>query len=212
MNNDDLITAVRESVTSVHTTTPVEQIIRRGHAVRARRQILGLAGGVAVTVAAVAALAGTVVAPGSHQASHQAGHQASHQHTVRLAAWTVTQQANGNIAVTIRKLQDPAGLQGMLRADGVPASVTFSDQQNASCQPYPATQAQLDAVFTGLPPMQAPVPAPVPPAPRLTVVVIHPSALPNGTGVQLAAFFGPHGQVIIKVPSLVYASPRCTGS
>ena len=39
MNDNELITRVRDSVADVHTTTPVAQIISRGRAVRAVRQI-----------------------------------------------------------------------------------------------------------------------------------------------------------------------------
>ena len=44
MNDNELITAVRESVTDVHSPTPVEQIVSRGRAMRARRQFRGWAG------------------------------------------------------------------------------------------------------------------------------------------------------------------------
>ena len=128
MNDDELITAVREQSPTVHMTTPVEQIISRGHAVRTRRRIPGLAGVLAVLAAA--AFAVTALLPASHPASHQPG--------VQLAAWTVVKQADGTVSVTIRELRDPAGLQSTLRADGVPASVTFSGQQNLSCQRYTA--------------------------------------------------------------------------
>jgi hypothetical protein len=57
--------------------------------------------------------------------------------TARLTAWAVTRQADGDISVTIRQLKDPAGLQATLRADGVPASVTFAGQQDRACRPYP---------------------------------------------------------------------------
>ena len=33
--------------------------------------------------------------------------------------------------------RDPAGLQATLRADGIPASVTFIGQQNPACQVIP---------------------------------------------------------------------------
>jgi hypothetical protein len=69
MNDDDLMTAVRNSFTSVHVTTPVEQITRRGRALRARRRIPALAG--ALAVAAAAALAVTSLHPGTPRASHQ---------------------------------------------------------------------------------------------------------------------------------------------
>jgi hypothetical protein len=186
MNDDELITLVREQRTKVQMTTPVEQIISRGRAIRGHRRIPGIAGAVAV-------LAGTAVALALFPSGHQPGHPLS----ARLAAWTVTKQ-DGNIYITVRELRDPAGLQKTLRADGVPASVSFYGQQNPSCQAYRASQAVMNQVF--------PSPAP-PPRPR---VVIDPAALPSGLGVQLAGNFGPHG--IGMGVALVQASQQCTGS
>jgi hypothetical protein len=184
MNDDDLITAVRDSFTGVRSATPAERIISRGRAVRARRRIPGIAAMVAV--AAGVAVAVAALLPSGHQPG------------VQLAAWTITKQADGNIYITVRELRDPAGLQSTLRADGVPASVTFYGQQNPACQKYPASQALINQVF--------PSPAP-PPRPR---VVIDPSALPRAAGVQLTGNFQPHG--IGMGVALVQASPQCTGS
>jgi hypothetical protein len=50
--NDDLITLVREQRTKVPMTTPAEEIIRRGRAVRARRRMAGLTGALAVAAGA----------------------------------------------------------------------------------------------------------------------------------------------------------------
>lgn len=218
MNDNELVTAVRESFTGIHTTTPVEQIVSRGRAVRARRRIPALAG--ALAVVAGAALAVTSLLPGPHQASPQP--------TAQLAAWTVTRQADGAIRVTIRELINPAGLQSKLRADGVPASVTLTGQQNPSCRRYPASPALLDGVlsqtFEVLPASRQGPPTNMPGKALSLVVVmlIHPSALPSGTGVQLATAFtllppvaanggverAAHGAV---EKGLVYASPQCTG-
>jgi hypothetical protein len=48
------------------------------------------------------------------------------------------------------------------------------------------------------------------------VIVIRPSALPHGGGVQLAAGFSPHpppGSASVRIGAgLVQASPQCTGS
>ena len=88
----------------------------------------------------------------------------------QLAAWTVARQADGSIKVTIRELRDPAGLQQRLRADGVPASVTFSGQQNPACRGYPGGGSQsqrrqrLSSVVTA-------------PATGRDVMLIHPAAL-----------------------------------
>ena len=219
MNDDELTTMVRESFTGVHTTTPVEQIASRGRTARARRRIPALAGGLAV--AAAAALAVTSLLPGTHQA-------ASPRPAAQLAAWTVIKQADGTIRVTIRELRNPAGLQGKLRADGVPASVTLIGQENPSCRRYPAFPGLLQRVITRtfevLPtPHQGP-PTNMPDQALSLVVVmlIHPSALPSGTGVQLATSFTllppvvanggvenvAHGDV---EEGLVYASAQCTG-
>jgi len=196
MNDNELITALREQRGNVPMDTPVEQIIRRGRAVRARRRLPGAAG--ALGAAAAAAFAVSMVLPASHSASEPGA---------QLAAWTVARQADGSIQVTIRELRDPAGLQRTLRADGVPASVTFTGQQNPACQGYPGSgsrsqrQQLLGSVVTG-------------PAGR-DALVIHPSALPSGGGLQIYVLSqnhpGPDGGFQVAV-RLVQASPGCTGS
>jgi hypothetical protein len=59
MNNDELITTVRESVTGVHMAIPEEQIASRSRTIRARRRIPAAAG----------ALAGCRCCPGRDRAS-----------------------------------------------------------------------------------------------------------------------------------------------
>jgi hypothetical protein len=190
--NDELITAVREQRNKVRMDTPVEQIIGRGRAMRARRRIPGMAG--ALAVAAVAAFAVTALLP----ASHQSGQRPSAQ----LAAWTVTRQADGTVYVTIRELRDPAGLQSKLRADGIPASVIFGNPPNAQpnpCQSYGGGPELLQNVFTLLAP-------PGPPQGHSTAMAIHPSALPDGVGVQVISSQSSVGA------HLVTTSQGCTGS
>ena len=146
----------------------------------------------------------------------------SHSTRVQLAAWTVARQANGDVDVTINQLKDPAGLQSTLRADGLPASVSFSGPMvGASCQPYAASRGTLRtvaqfhrdslaidpsalpsgigvAIFdepgTGLPPHPAPATATHATRP------LHPS-----TGSLLSGLDGP------LAVGPVYASPQCTG-
>jgi hypothetical protein len=232
MNDDDLITLVRAQRDFVPMTVPVDEIIRRGRALRARRLISGVAGGVAV-IAGVA-LAVTALTLASHNAAHQIVSQGTSQspgHNVapdaQLAAWIVTKLPDGNISVTVRQLQDPAGLQSTLRADGVPATVTFDQQLNSACRSYPAgtpgppghISSLLKAAFPTpyqdmpTPPAGPPrmVPAgssPPPLTPNGTPIVINPSALPANAGVQLAA--SSSGTAVL-LPQLVYASPLCTG-
>jgi hypothetical protein len=156
------------------------------HRRRTRRKLTALATGTA-TVAAGVAVAMIALIPASHPASGDAGAQ--------LTAWTVVKQADGNIHVTIRELRDPSGLQARLRADGVPASVTFSGHKNRSCRAGTAG-ANIMHVFT------------IGHSPRDYVVDIHPSALPAGIGVQISTY---RSVALIEI-ELVHASPRCTGS
>jgi hypothetical protein len=233
MNDTELSTMVRESVADIHSATPVAQIISRGRAVRARRRIPGVAGGLAM--AAAAALAVTTLLPSSHPALQSSGHPrlagSSHpgrepgsQPAARLAAWTVAEQPDGMIDVTINQLEDPAGLQATLRADGLPVNISFSGPLtlSASCQPYQtATLNTLSAVAQI----------------RGDSLVIDPSALPSGTGVAIfdepgAGLPTPSGTTPTlgnppahhpSIPPLlttlngplaigmVYASPQCTG-
>jgi hypothetical protein len=178
MNDNELSTAVLESVADVHSVTPVHRIISRGRTVRARRRIPVAAG--ALTVAAGTALAVTTLLPAGHpglssgRSALPADDPGSHPASVRLAAWTVAKQANGDIDVTINQLQNPSGLQSTLRADGLPVNVTFSGRAlSASCQPYAAARDVLSAV------------AQYNTSDDSGFLVINPSALPSGTGVSI---------------------------
>ena len=215
MNDNDLITMVRESFTDIRSATPVEQIQRHGRTVRARRRIPLLTG--AAAAAAGAVLAVTTLLPGTHQPSPRP----SAAPTAQLAAWTVARQPDGTIRVTIRELQNPAELQRRLRADGVTASVTLTGQENPACRPYPASAALqkriLSVTFDIIPlPHQGPPPSTSPPQPNLVLVFhINPSALPPGAGLQLATSYIPvrPGLATSTIRhGLVYASPQCTGS
>jgi hypothetical protein len=194
MSDNHVLRAVSDSVSAVATASrpQVAQIRHRGRLQR-RRRLIPAAG--AVVVAGAVALAVTLAMP------------ASHQPQVRLDAWTVSTQANGDIQVTISQLQDPSGLQRTLRADGVPASVTFG-QQNPACQHYPQSgPALLQQVF-GIPaPGQYQGPA------GAYVFDIDPSALPSGAGVAIAVLkdSGPGGKFIVR-QDVVYTSTGCTGS
>ena len=221
MNDTELITAVREQRTKVLMTTPVEQIINRGRAVRARRRIPGVTG--ALAVAACTGLGVTTLVPSGHPGPVSAGHPGRHPASVRLAAWTVAKQANGDIDVTINQLKDPAGLQATLRADGLPVTVSFSGHLSLGppCRPYTTTLSTMNAV-TQI---------------HGDHLVIDPSALPSGTGVAIFDEPGTGLPVLSgstptlggkppehpSIPPLltalngplaigmVYASPQCTG-
>jgi hypothetical protein len=230
ISDTDVLSAARDSLSGIPVAGPpdLEMIMARGRARRHRRRLIpGVTGTLAV--AAGAALAVTTLAPSSHRATPPAGPQPA----AHLAAWTVTELVGGNVSVTIRQLTDPAGLQSALRADGVPASVTFAGQLNPACRPYPGGTVPwppqpptplLRQVFPKpygiLPPSALPSPGwsqapghgsppPAIPAPGRTVIVIARSALPGHAGVQIAATPGARWIGPVRV---VYASPQCTSS
>jgi hypothetical protein len=190
MNDDELATAVKASVTDVHMTIPAKQIISRSHAIRNRRRIPGLAAGMAVVAAAVLAVTGLLP-----------GHPATVRPSIHLTAWTVVKHADGTVYVRINQLRDPAGLQRKLRADGVPASVVFGNPvkvQQKPCQWYHGNVA-------GLLPKVVPS---IAPGPRHAILAIRPSALPAGAGVQIITMTN-LSRIGVR---LVSTSQGCTGS
>jgi hypothetical protein len=180
MNDDELLIRVREQRTRIAMSVPVEQIIRRGRVVRARRRASGL------TIMLAAAMFAAIALLASSHPSRQG---------IQLAAWTVVKHTDGTVGVTIRELRDPAGLQRKLRAVGVPASVIFGEQANP-CQSYGHPEL--------LPTVITPSTAPGQPHGAAIVMVIHPSALPSAAGVQVIT-----NQTRVGV-HLVSASHGCT--
>jgi hypothetical protein len=205
MNDSELTATVRESVSGIHSSTPVDQITSRGRAVRARRRMPVAAGGLAVV--AGAALAVTALAPSGHPAPTAAGKAGSVPSVVRLAAWTVAKQANGQIDITIKQLQDPARLQTTLRAYGLPAAVSVPGAPYA-CRQYPSQKAFSSVVHSRA-------------SDGSDFLTITPSALPSGAGVDIADITSKEITHITKNASdknevyisaiLVKASPACTG-
>ena len=103
----------------------------------------------------------------------------------------------------------------------MPASVTLTGQENPACRLYPASAALQERVlsitFDVIPlPHQGPPPSASPPQPNLVMVFhINPSALPPGTGLQLATSYIPVRPGLATGAirhAVVYASRQCTGS
>lgn len=123
MNDAEVISEVRDRFGEVQMDTALETVVSRGRSLRRRRTIPGAV--VAVAAAVVVALAATGTLPGR-------GPRAD------LAAWTVTRTPAGLVTVTVRQLNDPAGLQRTLRADGVPSFVRFRGETPAVLRDLPA--------------------------------------------------------------------------
>lgn len=215
MNDDELITVLREQRGKVVMTTPVEQIINRGRSVRVRRRVPGVAA--AVGAVAAAAVAVGVAFPASHPAVRPpTASESASPPSVRLAAWTVTRQAGGGIKVTFRQATDPAGLQQTLRADGVPVSVTFTGEQNTACQAYHVSASQAFWPYGTRPgPLNGSGFINHPERAYTTpyAFVIDPSALPSGAGLQIWTSGTPGAADNFQLHvTLVKTSPQCTGS
>jgi hypothetical protein len=149
----------------------------------------------AVSGAAIAAIAVTlsVVLPGGADS------------TFATKAWAVERNPNGTVTITAdEQLEDPAGLQRALREDGITAYVQLNAMSNQQQGGGPAcSYAHLDvapgavqtAVVTtnqisvksdGTGSVRLPTGHPV--AAELVSWTIHPSAMPPGSSILLAAW------------------------
>jgi hypothetical protein len=134
-----------------------------------------------------------------------------------LTAWTVQPGSHGTVKVTIRELRNPAGLQSLLRADGIPANVVFLQHSFT-----PTTSPSAIPRSCRAPHMSdkanANLQEKILPAPHFstgTVLIIRPSAMPRHIGLFIEAWAAPgsetHPALALQV-DLVVASTRCTGS
>lgn len=222
MNDDQLMTAVRDSFADVRLTVTAEQTARRGRVLRGRSRVCR-----AAAVAGVAAIAGvTAVAmtgPG-HAAAPAASAPARATGApmvtgpggIRLDAWTVSKGKGGTVNITIRQLLDVAGLQRALRADGVPARVVFQSGLIEDSPPLPAdcadvkmsdvANAHLQAKILGWPSSIQPDQA------HGMALTLYTRQIPRGIGVYLAVRgqSSPYGSWGWGL-DLVQASRACTG-
>jgi hypothetical protein len=126
MNDDELLARIKAPLGGVRMTTPLDAVTGHGRAVRHGRRLRGLTG--VVALAGSVAAAAVLLVPGTARPA-QTG-------TVRLAAWTVARDPDGGITVTFNQMKDLAQMQATLRADGIPARVTFN-AANATSDPLP---------------------------------------------------------------------------
>jgi len=170
VNDDEVITAVREQRDKVHSHTSVDQIISRGRTVRARRRIPG-----AITGLAMVAAAGTALALGLTGVLGAA--PARNTGTIRTTAFTLVKYANGTATLTmnLNVLVEPGILQSDLARDGIRAMVTVGSF--CSSDPAPAGWRRVMS-FPGSPADPSPV----------QEVVINPAAMPAGTELSFGNF------------------------
>jgi hypothetical protein len=187
MNDADVIREVRERFDEVHMETSLDTVVSRGRSLRRRKRLPGLAAAAAAAGCIALAVAGILPGTGPRAA---------------LAAWTVSKKPTGIVAVSIRQLSNPAGLQRTLREDGVPATVRFNGSTPQQCLIYPLTSPDVlrkvfPSEYNGMTIAFTINPAAIPSGAALWIQVTPPST--NSSGVSGSGM----GAV------LVYASGRC---
>lgn len=198
MNDNEVLAAVRDSFSEVHMHTPLEQTLRRGRVLRARRR--GYRAAALAGAAAIAAVAAVTTA-----------NLGTSARTPALAAWTVTVGPDHTVSVTIRQLSDAAGLQRTLRDDGVPARVTFQPGTPSDSPPLPAGCRNVSMSDTENANLQSKILGPPGGISNGVALTLHPQAIPHGVGIFLAIESGSNSHTWGWGLDLVQATQSCTG-
>jgi hypothetical protein len=131
MNDIDVLTQLRDSLSGVHMDTPLELIVTRGTA-RRRRRFLGLAAAGVAAAGAVGLVVSGVDGHGNPSAPTGAG-------TAQLAAFSIADGPNGSSTLTLRKgaqyRLDPEALRQALADHGIPAVVTLGTSCDTDPEP-----------------------------------------------------------------------------
>ena len=199
MNDQELITAVRQSVHGMRMNVPADQIVGRSRAIRAsgRRRL-------AACITAVAAAGSVVLGLGLSGALGAAPNDGTG--TIRTAAFTLTRNANGTDTLTFSngQMADPAALQQALAQHGIPALV----KTGIICWSSPAPTS------SGVLTVERPDGTPVLSGPHRVsidndVTVINPAAMPTGTELFIGYFNS--GRIHELHPGLIYTSSYTCG-
>ena len=168
---------------------------------RWRRPVL--AGGL-TTAAAAAGVAALLLTSGPGAVPGPQG-TAGHRRTVVTTAWTVREDADGTVRITLQEYSDPAGLQQTLRADGVNAivrAIPYTLQTSVNIN-KPIVRPTCNYVTIGdrepLSVQGAVVTVGRQALPAL--FVIHPDAMPAGSALFLAFMASPPnatGNIAVK--------------
>jgi hypothetical protein len=168
MNDADVLNQLSESLSGVHMDLPVETIVARGRSrqrhQRSRRIVTGAAAALVVVVLAVLTFA-----------THGTTPPASTRGNIHLAAFTVVANSDGSATLTLIKgvPLDADALRQQLAQAGVPAVVTVG----RACSNPVADSAALDQVVSVHQQTDGSV-----------VMVITPSAMPNGSELSIGVF------------------------
>jgi hypothetical protein len=190
---DDVLIQARDSVSARRITSPppVEAILARSRDQRHRRRLAG---------ASVAGIAGVaVLALGLGLAGGFGGHSPARAGTtIRTAAFTLAENANGTATLTLSQDQvfNPTALQQALQQDGIPALV----ETGSYCSSNPSPPGWRDVLSLQLP--DGTTVGPDGAVPSDAVTVINPAAMPAGAEL----FFGYFNNSTALMSGLLYTN------
>ncbi|MEV4350102.1 hypothetical protein AB0J83_37060 [Actinoplanes sp. NPDC049596] len=148
MNDDEVLDAVKQTLSDVQMDRSVEAIEERGRARRRNRKLTGAVagGGLAVVAAAALAFAGgqSGTTPDTNQPLADGG-TASSAPAMETVGYTLAKATDGSVKVSLdpKKLVNPGALEKALDSAGIPAVV----KTGALCKPSGAELPQSDQVF-----------------------------------------------------------------
>jgi|SRR5882724_2328565 len=150
MNDDEVLSTVRNTLSDVQMDRPVEAIEERGRARRRNRNLTGVVAGGGLAVAAALAVALPIAGHQSGKAPTTSEPLAGGGATISApamvpAAFTLAKQTDGSVKLTLKpsKLLNPAALEKALAGAGIPAVV----KAGVLCKPKGTELPEAKEVF-----------------------------------------------------------------
>ena len=191
MNDNEVLDAMKQTVSPVQLDRPVEEILRRGRARRRNRTAAGLAGG---GLAAVAALALTLTAANFQPAKDAVGRAAAPPAAATSApakmvpvGWTLSRASDSQVKLALsgEQILDPDALQRALDEAGIHAVI----KTRVLCTPKNAELPEANAVYRT---------AVEPPDYQYTFIIT-PAKMPAGSRLYFSIFNPLGGKKLAKV-------------
>lgn len=188
MNDDEVLAAMRSSLTSVKVSLADVYMDRTASAITARARTRCVRRAVSGAAAAgLAAGVGVALTLGSGGSGGSWGPAAVRSVHVNLDAWSVNTTSSGLVDLTVRALKDPALLHQTLAQAGVPAEVIFGEVCTATTGDLPQISQVLHKTKGGYGVVMTIDRAAMPAGSELVIGI---AGQPKGSGQQLVAGFG----------------------
>ncbi|MEV6303914.1 hypothetical protein AB0M02_31235 [Actinoplanes sp. NPDC051861] len=148
MNDDEVLNAVKQTLSDVQMDRPVEAIEERGRARRRNRNLFGAVAGGGLAAVAALAVAFSGGQPGAAPVTDQplaGGGTATTAPAMETVGFTLAKETNGSVKVALdpKKLLDPTALEKALDSAGIPAVI----KTGVLCEPEGRELPESDEVF-----------------------------------------------------------------